>query len=59
MSKVSVSIGKTVNLGNFESIRLDVMVELDVPEMQTVQAVLDEAQALADDHLTNQLAQVQ
>ena len=33
MVKVSLHLGKTYNLGNYESLRIDVGLEKDVPEI--------------------------
>lgn len=36
--KIGVSYGKTVNLGNYESLRVDATLEIDVPESEVSSA---------------------
>ena len=43
-NRVKVSVGKTFNVGNFESVRIDCGIEGDVPETCSVASEIDEIQ---------------
>lgn len=47
----SAKVGITHNLGNFESLRLDIAVEIPVGDNQTVAQAIDEAYAIAEEKL--------
>lgn len=47
VSTVSVSYGRTVNLGNFNSLRYDATVEVQIDEGEDCQTALSKARATA------------
>ena len=50
MKIVEVSIGRTFNLGNFESLRIDLRAEID-EEKENVQKCLEELDAECQEYL--------
>jgi hypothetical protein len=51
--RVGISISRTLNLGNYESIKFDISVNSDVGKEETVEAALDRVQAKAEERLAN------
>jgi ferredoxin-fold anticodon binding domain-containing protein len=51
MNKVTFSIGKTINLGNFESGRIDIGVELDVEKESDIEKYFGKAKILVKNQL--------
>lgn len=45
MKKIKVELGKTINIGNYESIRIDLSIEKDIKESKNF---LDEQEILFD-----------
>lgn len=48
MERIKISIGKTYNLGNYESLRLDVGIELEEEEVSdlTVKAIKEDVETM-------------
>lgn len=51
LRRVSISMARVINLGNYESFRAEAGLELDVPEDQMSTEVWDQAQAAVEDRL--------
>lgn len=50
-NRVSASIGYTVNMGDFESMRFDFGVETDVSDKETTKAAMERAERLVEEVL--------
>ncbi len=61
MSKVTVSLGITKNLGNFENVRLDIQVEDETRiiegKMETAGAAIDRVYKLVEKKIDEKLAE--
>ncbi len=57
-STVTFSQGMTVNMGNFESARVDVSFTLDIPEGDDPQDVFESCVSLVETNLREQLASI-
>lgn len=57
MSKVNISMGFTMNLGNFESLRIDVGIEDEVRESETVKDATERVYAFVEKTLTTKVAE--
>lgn len=57
--KVYVSLGRTVNIGNFESIRLDYGIELTSKEGETSQQCYDRAQKVVEGRLNLEVSKIE
>ena len=55
-TKISVSYGKTVNTGNFNSLRLDAGIEVELEEGDTAGAAYEAAYAAAKAAVAEQIA---
>lgn len=53
--RVSASIGYTVNMGDFESMRFDFGVEVDAKEGETAKAAMERAKGLVESVLSAEM----
>lgn len=56
-SRVKVSMGFTMNIGNFESLRIDVGVEDDVRENETVKDASERVYKFVENTLTTKVTE--
>lgn len=60
MAKVRLALGGTYNIGNFESIRVDVAIEMPCPPTKkAVQTTYERLNILVSEYLADQVAQMQ
>jgi len=55
ITRVSISIGRTVNLGNYESLRMEITSESDINEGRTPDQTLDDLEAFVTKSLTRRI----